>query len=256
MQVGLFVTCPVDIFRPSVAEATVALLEAGGYSVSVPPQSCCGQVAFNNGEPDKTRQLAWQLVQAFAGCDYVVVPSGSCGGMAKVHYPELFRDDERLPEVERFCAKVYELTTFLTEIAHYQPTEKVTGLEHRTITYHDSCAGLRELGIKRQPRELLSSCAGVSVKEMPDTEVCCGFGGTFCIKFPEVSNSMVTHKLHNAASVGADMLLGGDLSCLLNIAGKARRQGSAIEVRHVAEVLAGHLHTPAIGATDTGEAET
>lgn len=255
MKVGLFVTCPVDIFRPSVAEATVTLLEACGYQMEVPPQSCCGQVAFNNGEPDKTRQMAWQLITAFADCDYVVAPSGSCSGMAKCHYPELFRGDKRLPEVERFCDKVYELTTFLVEVAQYQPQTQVSGLEQRRITYHDSCAGLRELGIKQQPRELLSRCAGVEVTEMPETEVCCGFGGTFCVKFPEVSNNMVTNKLHNAASVQADMLLGGDLSCLLNIAGRAHRLGQTIEVRHVAEVLAGHLHTPAIGAAKTLESK-
>lgn len=247
MKVGLFVTCPVDIFRPSVAEATITLLERRGYHVEVPPQSCCGQVAFNNGEPDKAQQMAWALVQAFAGCDYVVAPSGSCSGMARLHYPELFRGDPRLPTVEAFCARVYELTKFLREVARFLPTTVSDNLVQRTITYHDSCAGLRELGIKQQPRALLMDIADIQVTEMPNAEVCCGFGGTFCTKFPEVSDSMVSDKLHNVEAVNADMLLGGDLSCLLNIAGKARRRNQAIEVRHVAEVLAGHLDTPAIG---------
>lgn len=247
MKVGLLITCPVDIFRPSVAEATVMLLEKAGCTVEVPAQSCCGQVAFNNGEPAQTRQLAWQIVSAFEDFDYTVIPSGSCGAMIKLHYPELFQDDERLPRVQKFCDKVYELTTFLTEVINFRLEIDVPALAGKTVTYHDSCAGLRELGIKAQPRALLNRCNNVAITEMPDSNVCCGFGGTFCVKFPEVSSSMVGDKLHNAQSVNADILLGGDVSCLLNIAGKATRDNSSIEVRHVAEVLAGHLATPAIG---------
>lgn len=251
--VGLFVTCPVDLIRPSVGFATVKLLEQAGCRVEVPSQSCCGQVAFNSGMPGKTKTLAWKIVEDFEHFDYVVIPSGSCSGMIKLHYPELFENDPRYQRVKNFCQKVYELTTFLTEVAHYQPTTASCAIEDRTVTYHDSCAGLRELNIKSQPRTLLKEYAGVEVTEMQNTDECCGFGGTFCIKFPEVSNRMVSNKVRNASNASADLLLGGDVSCLLNIAGKIQRQQREnpqqpkIQVRHVAEVLAGDFDTPPIG---------
>jgi len=253
VKVGLFVTCPVDLLRPSVGFATARLLEQAGCRVEVPPPSCCGQVAFNNGAPEETKKLAWNIITTFEQFDYVVLPSGSCGGMIRLHYPELFADDPRHDRVKKFCARVYELTTFLTEVMDFQPENRSCNLESRKITYHDSCAGLRELNIKEQPRALLKQCANVDVREMRDTDVCCGFGGTFCVKFSDISNRMVSNKVSNAVDAGADLLLGGDLSCLLNIAGKIQRQQAEdptkpkIEVRHVAEVLAGDLNTPAIG---------
>lgn len=245
--IGLFVTCPVDIYRPSVGFATVTLLEELGYSVEVPPQTCCGQLTYNNGAAAETRKIAWQLVQSFNGFDYVVLPSGSCTAMITKHYPTLFEGDERQSAVTEFCKKVYELTSFLTAMAHEIPSPAKVDLSDKVVTYHDSCSGLRELGIKQQPRDLLKTKANVSVQEMQDTEVCCGFGGTFCVKFPDVSNRMVGDKVKNAAAQHADLLLGGDLSCLLNIAGKAKRDGVALEVRHIAEVLAGQLDEPGIG---------
>lgn len=244
--IGLFATCPVDLFRPSVGFATAKLLEAAGYTVEVPPQSCCGQVGFNNGEPELTRELAWQLVQQFEGYAYTVIPSGSCAGMVTQHYPELFKGDPREPRVLAFCERVYELTTFLLEVANYQPEVIATDLG--TITYHDSCAGLRELRVREQPRELLRRCAGVDVSEMLDTEECCGFGGTFCVKFPEVSTRMADAKLDNAVAAGADTLLGGDVSCLLHLAGRARRRGLDLSLRHVAEVLAGECSASGMAA--------
>ncbi len=252
-NVGLFITCPVDLIRPSIGFATVKLLEQAGCRVSVPEQSCCGQVAFNNGLPDETRTLAWNIVQSFKDFDYVVTPSGSCGGMIKHHYPELFDQDPRKAEVEAFSQKVYELTTFLTEVLNYTPDNPNIDLSGQTITYHDSCAGLRELGIKQQPRQLLKQCSGVDVTEMADTDVCCGFGGTFCVKYSDVSNRMVGDKAKNIRQSGASMVLGGDLSCLLNIAGKLQRDAGqspgdpVVQVRHIAEVLAGDLSAPAIG---------
>lgn len=255
-KVGLFVTCPVDLLRPSIGFASVKLLQEAGCQVSVPAQSCCGQVAFNNGDPATTKKLAWQIVEDFEGFDYVVLPSGSCGSMIKLHYPELFKDDPRFEQVQHFCNKVFELTSFLTEVIEFESVAQSTGLKNAKVTYHDSCAGLRELNIKAQPRQLLRQCAGITPIEMNDTDVCCGFGGTFCVKFPEVSNKMVSEKADNARNVDADYLLGGDLSCLLNIAGKIHRQQSddpslkPIQVRHVAEVLAGDLSTPAIGETE------
>ena len=224
--------------------------------MNVPPQSCCGQVAYNNGDPESTKKLAWRIVEDFEQFDYVVLPSGSCGGMIKIHYPDLFRNDERQERVKIFCAKVYELTTFLTDVIQFKPKTLNCNLSRKKITYHDSCAGLRELRIKNQPRQLLKHCANVTVNEMRDTEVCCGFGGTFCVKFPDVSNKMVSDKIGNARDVNAELLLGGDLSCLLNIAGKIHRQQSEnsnlkkIQVRHIAEVLAGELDTPAIGESE------
>jgi L-lactate dehydrogenase complex protein LldE len=244
-RIGLFATCPVDLFRPSVGFGAAALLEAAGFCVEVPPQSCCGQVSYNNGLREDTREVAWQLVQTFEPYDYTVLPSGSCAGMISHHYPALFAGDVRLPRVEAFCQRVYELTTFLVDVAGFD------GLENNNAsifcTYHDSCAGLRELGIKEQPRELLGHCDGVTLKEMADTDVCCGFGGTFCVKFGEVSAHMADVKLDNALATGADMLLGGDVSCLLHLAGRARRRGLDLQVRHIAEVLAGELDQPAIG---------
>lgn len=256
LQVGLFATCPVDLIRPSIGFATVKLLEQAGCSVHVPEQSCCGQVAFNNGLPGETKALAWNLIQQFRDYDYVVTPSGSCGGTINTHYPELFSQDERYEEVVQFCRKVYELTSFLVEVLNYSPQEFHTDLSGQVVTYHDSCAGLRELGIKEQPRRLLERCANIRVEEMADTEVCCGFGGTFCVKYADVSNRMVTDKVNNIRQSGANMVLGGDLSCLLNIAGKLQRLDNdnpgRVQVRHIAEVLAGDLTIPAIGVA--GEA--
>ena len=256
LRVSLFATCSVDLIRPSVGFATARLLQQAGCEVSVPPQSCCGQVAYNNGDPRSAQKLAWQIVESFDAFDYVVLPSGSCGGMIKIHYPELFKNDSRLKRVKTFCGKVYELTTFLTEVVKFKPVTYNCDLSGRTISYHDSCAGLRELHIKEQPRQLLQQYANVTVSEMNNTEECCGFGGTFCVKFPEVSNKMVSDKVRNARDADADLVLGGDLSCLLNIAGKIQRQQDdnpalkKIEVRHIAEVLAGELNSPAIGETD------
>ncbi|WP_116364087.1 (Fe-S)-binding protein [Parahaliea mediterranea] len=244
-RIGLFATCPVDLFRPSVGFATAALLEAAGFTVEVPPQSCCGQVSYNNGLRDDAREVAWQLVQAFEPYDYTVLPSGSCAGMISHHYPALFAGDVRLPRVEDFCQRVYELTTFLVEVAGF--TRLADNTASLSCTYHDSCAGLRELGIQAQPRELLGHCGGVVLKEMTDTNVCCGFGGTFCVKFGKVSAHMADAKLDNALATGADLLLGGDVSCLLHLAGRARRRGLDLQVRHIAEVLAGALSQPAIG---------
>jgi L-lactate dehydrogenase complex protein LldE len=257
IHIGLFASCVVDLVRPSIGFATVKLLQQAGCKVTVPPQSCCGQVAYNNGEPQAAKKLAWQIVETFESYDYTVLPSGSCGGMIKVHYPELFKDDARYERVRTFCNKVYELTEFLTSVVQFKPASPNCDLAKKSISYHDSCAGLRELNVKAQPRQLLKQLANVTVNEMSNTEECCGFGGTFCIKFPEVSNKMVNDKVRHAREAGAELLLGGDLSCLLNIAGKIHRQQSEnsnlkkIQVRHVAEVLAGDLDTPAIGEPNT-----
>jgi L-lactate dehydrogenase complex protein LldE len=249
MRVALFVTCLVDFFRPTVGFAAVKLLEEAGCTVEVPrAQTCCGQPAYNSGDRADAKAIAAQVLDVFAGYDHVVVPSGSCAGMIRVHYPELFADDPaNLPPARALAARSRELISFLVDVCE---VEKVTAHWDRVVTYHDACSGLRELGIKLQPRQLLASVAGLRLKELPGAEVCCGFGGTFCIKYPEISDKMVTDKEADIVATGAEAVLSGDLGCLLNIAGKLSRQGRRIEVRHIAEVLAGlTADVPPIGAS-------
>lgn len=244
-RVGLFVTCLVDLFRPSVGFASVKLLEDAGCTVEVPvAQTCCGQPAYNSGDREDTRAIAEKTIEAFEDYDYVVAPSGSCGGMLKKHYPELFKGTAMEARTEAFAAKVHELISFLVDV---MGVSKVEAGHRGTVTYHDSCAGLRELNIQGQPRALLASMNGVKLKEMKDPDVCCGFGGTFCVKYPDISNAIVTEKAGNITRSGAETLLAGDLGCLMNMAGKLQREGSEMNVRHVAEVLAGMDDTPAIG---------
>jgi len=248
-SVGLFVTCLVDLFRPNVGFSAVKLLEDAGCSVHVPAaQTCCGQPAFNSGDREDARAVAEGVITAFEPYDYVVAPSGSCTGMLKTHYPELFRGDASwAARVGAFTAKTYELVSFLTDVLG------VTAVDARfsgTVTYHDSCSGLRELGIQKQPRKLLGSVEGLALAEMQDPDVCCGFGGTFCVKYPDISNAIVERKTADIETTGARTLLAGDLGCLMNMAGKLKRQGSAIKVRHVAEVLAGDYETPPIAEAE------
>jgi len=243
-RVALFVTCLVDIHRPSVGFAAIQLLEAAGCQVEVPrAQTCCGQPAYNSGDRATTRALLESYLEAFAGYDYVVVPSGSCGGMLREHMPQLFDDDPNLrARADALAAKTYELISFLTDVRGVTSTNAAYA---GTVTYHDSCAGLRELGVKDQPRVLLGQVAGLQLAEMTEPEVCCGFGGTFCVKYPDISTRMVADKTRDIAATSADTLLAGDMGCLLNMAGRLHREGSAIKVRHVAEVLAGMTETVA-----------
>jgi len=237
--------------RPSIGFATAKLIETSGCEVWMPTaQTCCGQPAYNSGDRENAKALARQTIAAFSGCDYVVAPSGSCAGMLKSHYPRLFEDDPAMrAKAEAFSAKVHELVSFLVDVRGMTAIDaSLQGAAPGRVTYHDSCSGLRELGIKSQPRQLLTSIKGLDLVEMADSEICCGFGGTFSVKFPDISNAMVEKKTENIARAEPDMLLAGDLGCLLNMAGKLSRQGRTIEVRHVAEVLAGDLDTPPIGA--------
>ena len=244
-RVGLFVTCLVDAIRPSVGFAAVKLLEDAGCRVEVPRQTCCGQPAFNSGDRATARAIATQVIDAFSGYDYVVAPSGSCAGMIRAHFPELFADDPNLAgRAAALAGKTHELVSFLVDVLG---VTAVSARVDATATYHDSCSGLRELGVKAQPRRLLASVEGLTLTEMAESEVCCGFGGTFAVKYGEISDSIVSQKTGNVAASGARMLLAGDLGCLMNMAGKLSRQGSAVEVRHVAEVLAGQTGTPPIG---------
>jgi len=246
-RVALLVTCLVDLFRPTVGFAAVKLLEEAGCTVEVPAaQTCCGQPAYNSGDKANAKAVARQVIAPFAGYDYVVAPSGSCAGMVRVHYPELFADEPAdLAAAKELAARTHELLRFLVDI---RGVDKVAARWAGTATYHDACSGLRELGVKAQPRRLLAGIDGLTLTELPGAEICCGFGGTFCVKYPEISDKMVTDKAAEIAATGADAVLCGDLGCLLNIAGKLTRLGSNIEARHVAEVLAGVTgEVPAIG---------
>ena len=245
-RVGLFVTCLVDLFRPSVGFASVKLLEYAGCTVEVPDvQTCCGQPAYNAGDRKDARSIAIGVLKAFEGYDYVIAPSGSCAGMIKVHYERLFSDDpERAVAARDLAARTWELTSFLADVL------KVTALPARydgTVAYHDSCSSLREMGVRDQPRALLTQIAGVTVVEVPNGEACCGFGGTFAVKYGDISGEIVRKKAANVAETGAATLVAGDLGCLFNIAGKLKRDGSTIAVRHVAEILAGMTDDPPIG---------
>lgn len=245
-RVSLFVTCLADLMRPSVAFASIRLLEQAGCVVDVPlRQTCCGQPGYNAGEYDSASTLAMQFIELFENAEYVVAPSGSCVGMICEHYPKLLHGEWRQRALA-LAEKTFELTSFLSDVVKLETAPAVV-TELPPITYHDSCAGLRELDIKEQPRKLLRDLCDVELNEMQQTEVCCGFGGTFCAKMPEISAKMTDDKLRNATATGARILTGGDLGCLLSLAGRARREGIDIEVRHVAEILAGDLYSPAIG---------
>jgi len=245
IRVGLFVTCLVDLFRPSVGFAAVKLLEDAGCRVFVPSQTCCGQPAYNSGDRATTKDLARQLMAAFEDCDYVVAPSGSCAGMLAKHYRELFAGEpEMAGKAQRFSEKCHELVSFLVDVLG---VEKVDAHFNGAVAYHDSCSGLRELGVARQPRRLLASVAGLQLVEMKTPDVCCGFGGTFAVKYGELSDAIVARKTADIVATGAPTLLAGDVGCLMNMAGKLLREGKPVAARHVAEVLAGMTDEPPIG---------
>jgi L-lactate dehydrogenase complex protein LldE len=245
--VGLFVTCLVDLYRPSIGFAAIQLLEQAGCQVEVPrAQTCCGQPAYNSGDRATARDLAAGILDAFGGYDYVVAPSGSCAGMLKTHLPFLFDDDPNLrARADRLAERTFELISFLVDVRGFVPQLRAS--RAGTFTYHDACSGLRELGVKQQPRQLLGD-VGATVAEMAEPEICCGFGGTFCVKYPEISGRMVTDKVRDIEATHAETVLSGDLGCLLNIAGRLLREGVRIEARHIVEVLVeGGMDGPAIG---------
>ncbi len=250
-RVALFVTCLVDLFRPTVGFAAVKLLEDAGCEVVVPAaQTCCGQPAFNSGDRKDAAELAKKVIAAFEGYDFLVAPSGSCAGQIRAHYPELFADgDPWKARAELLAAKSHELISFLVDVRGVVSTgARFAG----SVTYHDSCSGLRELGVHAQPRTLLGAVEGLSLTELEDADVCCGFGGAFSVKYSDLSGAIVDKKATKVEATAATTLLAGDLGCLMNMAGRLSRKGSTIEVRHVAEVLAGMADGPAIGKTGKG----
>jgi L-lactate dehydrogenase complex protein LldE len=243
MRVGLFVTCLVDMMRPEIGFSALKLLEAAGCEVAVPDmQTCCGQPAYSSGDRRAARALAEKFVNEFEGFEYVVIPSGSCGGTVKTHYQDLFRDDPALlARMERLAPRVYELTDFLHNVAKVESLPCTSKPLKGCVTYHDSCSGLRELGVQKQPRALLDKC-GVQVTEMKDARACCGFGGTFAVKYGNISTAIVDEKCENIHAAGADAVVLGDLGCILNIEGRLRRTGDhKTRVLHVAQVLAGDV---------------
>lgn len=248
LRVGLYPTCLVDAMRPAVGFAAAKLLEDANCRVEVPDTpTCCGQPAYNSGDDKTARALAKRVIETCEGFDYLVLPSGSCAAMIKIHYPQLFAGTVWEARAQTLSAKTFELVSFLTDVLKI---EKVAARFPAAVTYHDSCSGLREMGIKKQPRKLLATVDGLSLKEMQGAEECCGFGGTFCVKYPDISERIVSEKSANAAGSGADVLLAGDMGCLMNIAGRMARQKIPIQVRHVAEVLAGLTDAPPIGEGD------
>ncbi|MBT9523505.1 MAG: (Fe-S)-binding protein [Dechloromonas sp.] len=239
MRLALYVTCLVDLMRPSVGFAALRLLEATGAEVVVPEgQTCCGQPAWSAGNRPLAVALAKKAMAELEAYDAVVIPSGSCADQIRNVYPQLFADDPHWAGRARALAeRTHELTSFLADV---MKSDFVAPDFAGSVTYHDSCKGLRGLGIKRQPRELLLKVRGLSLKEMPDCEECCGFGGAFSINFGEVSTQIVDRKCDSIAAAGADAVVGGDLGCLINIEGRMRRRGDeTTRVLHIAEVLAG-----------------
>ncbi|MCP5073830.1 MAG: (Fe-S)-binding protein [Rhodobacteraceae bacterium] len=245
VRVGFFITCIVDAMRPNIGFASLKVLEQAGCDVEVPrAQTCCGQPAYNSGDDATTRDIAKQVIAAFEPYDYVIVPSGSCASMIRGHYGELFTADaEWEPRQRAVSAKTWEILSFLREIMDYRPE----GVRYDGVaTYHDSCSGLRDLGVYDQPRELLGDVEGLHLKPLSGNNECCGFGGTFCVKYPDVSNAIVANKVEKIEATKADTLLGGDMGCLMNMAGKLSRQGSDVKAYHTIEVLAGMADGPAI----------
>lgn len=247
-HVALFVTCLVDVMRPRIGFAAIRALEAAGCTVVVPQgQTCCGQPALNSGDRAHAVALAEQTIEALEPYEAVVVPSGSCAGTIRCHYPELFDDDAAWQlRAQAVAAKTFEVMAYLDEVCGWKP-EGVALPATATATYHDSCSGLRELGIKAQPRRLLKAIDGLSMTPLPGAETCCGFGGTFCVKYPAISNAIVGEKADAIDATGADLLLAGDLGCLMNMAGKLHRNGSKVRAFHAIELIAGMGDGPAIG---------
>jgi len=239
MKVGFFITCLVDVMRPEIGLSAVKLLESAGCTVEVPmQQTCCGQPGFNSGDTDAARQLARKFLAEFEHFDHVVTPSGSCGGMIRHHYPTLFREEPDIRNrIEALASRTWELTSFLHDVLRI---EKLPGEFDGDVTYHDSCSGLRELGVQAQPRALMALNPGIRVTEMRDARACCGFGGTFALKYGDVSAAIVDEKIDNIQASGARCVVLGDLGCMLNIEGRLRRRGDmTTRVLHVAQVLAG-----------------
>jgi L-lactate dehydrogenase complex protein LldE len=237
VKVSLFVTCIVDQVFPQVGIAMAEVLERVGCLVDFPEaQTCCGQPAFNSGYPEEARTVARHFLDVLGDSEYIVVPSGSCTSMIAHHYEEIFKDDSKLlEETHRVAARVWEFSRFLLEVAK---TDDVGARFNGVVTYHDSCHALRELRIKNGPRRLLAKVSGLTLREMDAAEECCGFGGTFSVKFPEISGAMARTKIDSIRKTEAGTIVSIDSSCLMQLQGVIERAGLPIRTMHLAEVLA------------------
>lgn len=244
-RVALFVTCLVDLMRPRIGFAAILALEAAGCEVVVPEgQTCCGQPALNSGDRESAVVMAKRTIVALEGHDHVVVPSGSCAATIRKHYPELLADDpDWRDRAVALAGRTWEVLAYLDEVRGWRPDAACAA----TAAYHDSCSGLRELGVKAQPRRLLAGVEGLALVPLAGEETCCGFGGTFCVKYPAIANAIVEEKAEAIEASGAELLLAGDLGCLMNMAGKLHRRGSKVRAFHAVELLAGLGDGPAIG---------
>ena len=236
-RVALFVTCLVDQIFPRVGSAMAGVLEGLGYSVAFPEaQTCCGQPAFNSGYVEEARKVARHFLKVFAEQEYVVVPSGSCTAMVGHHFSQLFRGDAALrAEAEELSKRVFEFSQFLTEVAQ---VDDVGARLERIVTYHDSCHALRELHVHDGPRRLLRHVQGLELREMDAAQECCGFGGTFSVKFAQLSTAMAQTKVDSIVRTGAATVVSIDSSCLMQVAGVIERQRLPVNTMHLAEVLA------------------
>lgn len=240
-RVGLLATCLIDMFRPAIGFASARLIERAGYSVSVPEQGCCGQPNFNGGDINGARQMARRMLQVFGDCDYVVVPSASCAAMLRNHYPALFpvgSDDRR--QADDLAQRTWELTAFLHDVAG---VEDIAAEFPANVVLHDSCSALRELGVREQPRALLGQVKGCREQPLANPDVCCGFGGLFCVKYPDISNRMAQKKIADILTTNEPVtaVVSTDLGCLMHLAGKLRRDGADVNAWHIAEVLDGRV---------------
>ena len=232
----LFITCIIDQMYPQVGVSVVKVLRRLGVEVDFPmDQTCCGQPVYNSGFTHQSRKLAQRVLRQFKDCRYVVVPSGSCAAMMRVFYLDLFKHDpELLQQAQDLSAKVYEFSEYLVKVLGVGEV----GAEYSgSATYHPSCHLLREVGVREEPLELLRRVQGLELRELPQAETCCGFGGTFAVKFPHISEAMLADKANNVMSTGADTLVSCDMGCLMNVEGALSRQGSDIKVRHLAQIL-------------------
>ena len=243
MQASLFVTCVVDQFYPEVGESTVNVLRRLGVEVDFPAaQTCCGQPAFNSGFWSDAKPLARRFLKQFGDKPYVVTPSGSCASMVRVFYKELLHDDEELlKEAERVGSRVYELSEFIVDVLGVtdvpESPDRSTPRPARKVTYHEACHLRRELGVTTQPRTLIRSTPGAELVEMEQADVCCGFGGTFSVKYPDISGAMLQDKIHNIAATGAEAVVSCDSTCLMQIGGGLDKQGIDVRPLHLAELL-------------------
>ncbi|MFS0723340.1 (Fe-S)-binding protein [Paenibacillus sp. 1P07SE] len=236
MKVSLFITCLADNLYPEVVESVARILTDYGCEVDFPEaQTCCGQPAFNSGYQDEAREVSRQLIRAFEHSDYVVSPSGSCTGMVHHFYPYLFRDEpEWAAKAEALVGKMYEFSQFLVNVLG---VDDVGASFPHKVTYHPSCHAMRLLGVKEEPMKLLSSVSDMSYVELPKREDCCGFGGTFAIKMADMSEAMVCEKAGHVCQTGAEVLVGTDMGCLMNIGGRLNKEGKPVRVMHLAQLL-------------------